>query len=202
VKALVLNYGVGNLFSIANSLKRTGFSVTIASELMENSDLVVLPGVGTFKAVAKFLNDRAELFNKLLETGMAFLGICLGMHVMFEYGFEGGVTSKGLGWFRGYVDRLKVSAKLPHIGWDKIMYTGNAICSEFQEVNGAYMYFIHSYVAYGYDANVVCFMSRYGEAEFPAMIARDRVIATQFHPEKSGSNGMLFFKTLLRWLRK
>jgi glutamine amidotransferase len=202
MKALIINYGVGNLFSVTNSLKKAGFSVAIADEPTKDSELVVLPGVGTFKAVAKYIRDRIELFNEILNSGTAFLGICLGMQVMYEYGFEGGAINQGLGWFRGYVDRMKTSAKLPHIGWDRIRYTGNADCSEFLELDGRYMYFIHSYVAYDYDPNTTCFTSVYGEAEFPSMVLKRGVIATQFHPEKSSFNGMLFFKILARWLRR
>ena len=202
MRALIVNYGVGNLFSIANSLRKAGFSTTIASEPAKDVDIIVLPGVGTFKAVAKYIKDRVELFNDILRSGVAFLGICLGMQVMYEYGFEGGIVSKGLSWFRGYVDKMSVSAKLPHIGWSRIMYTGNAVCSEFLDLDSKYMYFIHSYIAYNYDSTTVCFTSKYGEVSFPSMVLKDRVIATQFHPEKSSYNGMLFFKDLARWLKK
>ncbi|MCS7111128.1 MAG: imidazole glycerol phosphate synthase subunit HisH [Ignisphaera sp.] len=204
MKAVVVNYGVGNLFSIVSSLRRVGFDVDVKDSfntIQRGYDLIVFPGVGTFKAVARYLRERADVFEDIRSRGVYFLGICLGMQIMFEYGFEGGLHS-GLGWFKGYVDRLGTNLKLPHIGWSRIYAAENAdkICEIFNDINGSYVYFIHSYAAYPADSTIVCMVSHYG-TRFPALIARGNTVGTQFHPEKSGKVGLTFLATLYRWIR-
>lgn len=205
MRAVVVNYGVGNLFSIASSLRRVGFNVDIESPssiVQGKHDLIVFPGVGTFKAVARHLKERVDVLENIRGSGVYFLGVCIGMQIMFEYGFEGGLHS-GLGWFRGYVDKLNTNLKLPHIGWSRIYTTGNdsESCTIFNSINGSYVYFIHSYVAYPTDNSIVCMVGHYGTT-FPALIARGNVIGTQFHPEKSGRVGLTFLTTLLRWIKR
>lgn len=196
MKALIVNYGVGNLFSIASALKRNGFGVEITNELKPEVDLVVFPGVGSFSAVAKFIENKRERINDLKTKGVKFLGICLGMQIMFEEGTEGGY-SKGLGWFRGKVDRISANVKLPHIGWDKI-YSVNS-CELNESLDNRYAYFVHSYVAYTTD-NVIM-ISNYG-INFPSMVYKENIVGTQFHPEKSSETGRIFFENLKRWLKR
>ncbi|MEM4130565.1 MAG: imidazole glycerol phosphate synthase subunit HisH, partial [Metallosphaera sp.] len=179
MKALVLNYGVGNLFSISSALRRTGFEVEIATEPKE-VDLIVLPGVGSFSAVASFISRWKRELNDFRRRGVKFLGVCLGMQIMFEEGSEGG-RSQGLGWFSGYVDLIKGAEKLPHVGWDVVEESKPCILTE--QLDKKYVYFVHSYVAYtDFQAAMI---SRYG-LEFPALICNDQIAGTQFHPEKSG----------------
>ncbi len=204
MKAIVVNYGVGNLFSVASSLRKVGFDVDIEAHPITTwgkYDLIVFPGVGTFKAVARYLRERIDILEDIREAGTYFLGICVGMQIMFEYGLEGGRRT-GLSWLKGYVDRLKTSLKLPHIGWDRIYLAkdmGNS-CITFNDINGSYVYFIHSYVAYPADNTIIYMVSHYGTT-FPALIARGNIIGTQFHPEKSGRVGLAFLNTLYRWIR-
>jgi len=197
VRALILNYGVGNLFSISSALRRAGFDVEVNENLIGNYDLVVFPGVGTFKAVINYLRSKLEVINELRNSSTYFLGICIGMHVMFEYGFEGGIN-EGLKWLNGYVDRIRAAdVKLPHIGWDKVYVLSN---NELTEVlDDEYVYFMHSYIAYT-DEPVAVF-SYYG-IKFPVTIIKDNLIAVQFHPERSGRVGIKFLTRLYRWLRR
>ncbi|MEM3980418.1 MAG: imidazole glycerol phosphate synthase subunit HisH, partial [Ignisphaera sp.] len=121
MKALVLNYGVGNIFSIVSALRKTGFNVDIASDISSNYDLIVLPGVGSFKALKSFVEQKSETIKTIVENGIAILGICLGMQALFEYSTEYGF-SNGIGILRGYVDRISTKNKIPHIGCNKIYY--------------------------------------------------------------------------------
>ena len=204
MKALIINYGVGNLFSISNALRRIGFEAIIDAKPSKDVDLIVFPGVGSFKAVSKYIMTYSNLLNEARDSGVFFLGICLGMQIMFEYGFEGGEMSKGLSWFKGYVDKMNTKAKLPHIGWDKIFFVAfnNDECKFFMEFNNKYMYFMHSYIAYTNEASSICFTCRYGDTEFPAMVMKNRVIGVQFHPEKSSREGLRFLERVREWMRK
>ncbi|BBD73978.1 imidazole glycerol phosphate synthase subunit HisH [Sulfodiicoccus acidiphilus] len=198
MRALVVNYGVGNLFSISSALRRKGLEVDIGTELTNSYDLLVFPGVGAFSAVSKFLNSRRDQLNELKESGSRFFGVCLGMQVMFQSGSEGG-RSEGLGWLKGVVDKLVNSPKLPHIGWDRLIETKPSILIEGLE--GKYFYFVHSYAAYDVDNDYVRGFSVYG-VKFPAVVEKDSLVGTQFHPEKSGASGSLFLDNLMRWLKR
>jgi glutamine amidotransferase len=204
MKAAIINYGVGNLFSISSALKRVGFDIDVKDDIGRNwreYDLVIFPGVGTFKAVAMYFNKRLGVFEDIKRSGMVFLGICVGMQIMFDYGLEGGFN-KGLGWVKGYVDKLKTNLKLPHIGWDKVYIStsNNDICLHFMEIDKSYMYFIHSYVVYPAKSEAICMLSYYGE-QFPALIIENNIVGTQFHPEKSSKSGVAFLKILAKWLK-
>jgi len=201
MKSLVINYGVGNLYSISSSLSRTGFEVEISDIPKSGYDLIVFPGVGSFPAVSRYILRYKDMLDDLYKSGVVFLGICIGMHILFEYSFEGGLN-RGLGWFKGYVDKLRTSNKLPHIGWDKVFITNSSgTCSLGSLLDNEYVYFIHSYIVYPAEEDIVCLISEY-EAKFPAMIARDKVIGVQFHPEKSGKIGLKFLESIYRWLKR
>ncbi|PSN83195.1 imidazole glycerol phosphate synthase subunit HisH [Candidatus Marsarchaeota G1 archaeon OSP_B] len=195
MKAVVINYGVGNLFSISSALKRCGFEVSI-SDVVQEADLIVFPGVGSFSSVAQYLLRNSQKINEAREKGTKFLGVCLGMQIMFEKGTEGGVNL-GLGWIQGTVDKLKTNLKLPHIGWERVYAVGNAQIA--QALDSLYVYYAHSY-ATSVSQNTLM-VSFYG-VRYPALIANDFAIGTQFHPEKSGKAGVVFFENLVEWLKK
>ncbi len=200
MRSLIINYGVGNLYSISSSLARVGFEVEISSIPKDDYDLVVFPGVGSFPAVSRYVLKYRELIEDIRRSGVAFLGICIGMHILFEYGLEGGVN-RGLGWFKGYIDKISTSNKLPHIGWDKVyLHSKSRSCSIGSILDNEYVYFIHSYIAYPSEDDIICLVSNYGTI-FPAMVARERVLGTQFHPEKSGKTGLRFLESIYRWLK-
>lgn len=203
MKATVINYGVGNLFSISAGLKRVGFEVSVNSQPEGNEDLIVFPGVGSFNAVASYLSSHKELLEDLRKRGTYFLGVCLGMQIMFEEGTEGGLI-KGLGWFKGKVDKIenngKDKLKLPHIGWDKLIVT-DLTCPLTEGLNNQYVYYVHSYVAYPEDESIVRATTIYGIA-YPAIICSGNIVGTQFHPEKSSKIGKIFLGNLYRWMKK
>lgn len=201
MKALVLNYGVGNLFSISSALKRVGFDVRISSDLEYDYDLLVLPGVGSFKALGPYIEKKGDLLKDVINKISAVLGICLGMQILFEYSTEYGY-SKGLGILEGYVERIITSRKLPHIGWDKVyLFNRNEKCKVFAELNGKYVYFVHSYVVYPRHLDSICMLSHY-DMLFPAAIAYRNIFGTQFHPEKSGSTGKQLFEAIAQWIKR
>lgn len=201
MRALVLNYGVGNIFSIASALRKTGFYVDIVNDISSSYDLIVLPGVGSFKALKPFVEQKSDLIKTIAKSGVAVLGICLGMQVLFEYSTEYGF-SKGIGVLKGYVDRISAKNRVPHIGWGKVYYIGkNSSCEVFKELDEKYVYFAHSYVVYPKDIDYLCMVSLY-DMLFPAAIAYNNIFGTQFHPEKSSSTGMLFLKALAKWLKR
>lgn len=197
MKATIINYGVGNLFSIKSGLERAGFEIAISFTPQGNEDVVVLPGVGAFSAVSSYLNLMKEKFEELREKGVKFLGVCLGMQVMFEEGTEGGY-SKGLGWFKGKVDKIKSdNVKLPHIGWDKIFIT-NDFCGIADGLDGKYVYYVHSYVAY---TNNYIAYTDYG-TRYPAIVCNEFAVGTQFHPEKSSKSGKIFLDNFYSWVKR
>lgn len=196
MKATIINYGVGNLFSIKAGLERAGFVTTISFSPIGDEDVIVLPGVGAFSAVASYLNSMKSKFEELKSKGVKFLGVCLGMQVMFEEGTEGGL-SKGLGWFKGKVDRINANVKLPHIGWDKV-FVNKDPCGIAEELDGKYTYYVHSYIAYTTD--YVAF-SEYG-IKYPAIVCNDFAVGTQFHPEKSSETGRIFLKNFYEWVKR
>jgi glutamine amidotransferase len=198
VRALILNYGVGNIFSISSALKRKNLEVDVSSVPRPEYDLIVFPGVGAFSSVSNFLRSYGETLNRLRKEGSSFLGICLGMQVMFQSGSEGG-GGEGLGWFQGKIEKLQGAPKLPHIGWDRVQLTNSSLLTE--NIDGRYFYFVHSYVAQNYDPSDVDLVANYGSI-FPVLVEGPGIAGTQFHPEKSGESGSLFLDNLIRWLRR
>lgn len=202
MKALILNYGVGNLFSVSSALKRMGFEVNISTKPGKNYDLLVLPGVGSFKAVSLYISNMSEEIKDSIKEGTNVLGICLGMQILFEYSTEYGF-SKGLGVLEGYVDKIVTTRKLPHIGWDKIYFfsAGSSECETFAELDNEYVYFVHSYAAYPKRIDYICMISIY-DMLFPAAVVYKNVVGTQFHPEKSGIVGQRFLEILVNRIKR
>jgi len=199
MRALIINYGVGNLYSISAALRRIGLDVIIENKPDKGYDLIVFPGVGAFSAVSNFILEYKDLLDDLKKSGTNFLGVCLGMQIMFEKGTEGG-ESKGLGWFNGIVDKIKSNVKLPHIGWD-LIFESKKGCELTDGLDKKYVYYVHSYVAYPKDDKYVFMKSKYG-IEYPALICKKNVVGTQFHPEKSSNSGKIFLENLKGWLKR
>lgn len=185
----IIDYGAGNLRSIRRALEINGADTVITSdpEVVRRSSAVVLPGVGhAGHAIAEI--DRRGLTPAILEVvdaGKPFLGICVGMQILFEHQEEG--DTAGLGLLKGNVRSIRGAAKLPHIGWNRVRQRG-------AEDDGEYFYFVHSYVAEPSDPADIAATSDYGE-EFPVVVKSGNVWGTQFHPEKSGPAGVEFLAT-------
>ena len=193
----IVDYGVGNLFSLNSSLRCIGAeSVVTADEaILRSADKILLPGVGAFEDAARKLRESglADLLKELAGQGKPLLGICLGMQMLFEKSYEYG-EHEGLGLIPGSVkpirDVIPADYKIPHIGWNGLHFQKeNPLFKYVKE--GDCVYFVHSFYAADCDDSVVA-TSEYG-AELTAAVARDNVYGCQFHPEKSGNVGKKFF---------
>lgn len=197
----VIDYNVGNLKSVTNALKRIGLSpiVTRDHEIIRQADGIILPGVGTFFIAMENLKkyDLIDILNERKEAGVPILGICLGMQILFEYGSEVKVT-KGLGFLKGKVDKMKVNAKIPHMGWNELHICKQHPLLKYIHEND-YVYFVHSYMAYTTPQQLISYCD-YGDLQVSSVVAKDNVMGCQFHPEKSGEVGkkiLLAFKEMI-----
>ncbi len=193
----IVDYGVGNLFSLHSSLRALGFdaeNVTSAQKLRDASH-IILPGVGAFGDAAKKLCE-AGLRDPLIEEakrGKPILGICLGMQLLLSKSFEFG-EHDGLGLIPGSVrsiaETIPAGLKIPHIGWNELRFTEHPIFSDIRQ--GDSVYFVHSYHAT--DCPNVIATTDYG-ATLTAAVGKDNVVGCQFHPEKSGPVGLKILKS-------
>ena len=194
----IIDYGVGNLFSLRASLERIGAEAVVTSdpELIRHSDRIILPGVGAFADAAKKLFDSglASLIKEQAKI-KPLLGICLGMQLLFERSYEFG-CHKGLGLIKGEVrplsEVLPEHLKIPQMGWNSLTIT-KPQCPIFKySSQGDYVYFVHSY--YGTDcSNSLCAYTEYG-VPVTAAVWHENVYGCQFHPEKSGDTGLKILK--------
>ena len=194
----IIDYGVGNLFSLSSSFKALGFDTVVTGDekTIRLSDKLILPGVGAFEdAIAKL--KSTELDKVIIDEvtkGKKLLGICLGMQILFEKSYEYGIHS-GLGLIKGEVvpmeNNIPKDLKIPHIGWNKLKFKGSNPLFKYIK-DGDHVYFVHSYYADNCDDTVIA-TTEYGE-ELTAAVAKDNVFGCQFHPEKSGEVGLKILK--------
>lgn len=210
----VIDYGSGNLRSVAKALMRAAARVglgqrvriTSHSEDVSEAERIILPGVGAFADCWRGLSALPGMIDALgeqiLRRGTPFLGVCVGMQLMAEEGHEHGRTA-GLGWLPGRVTAMTPNdptLKIPHMGWNALTLTqpGQSHRLTRTIAAGAHAYFVHSYAWTDADRNHVLAESDHGGV-FPAIIGRDNLIGTQFHPEKSQSFGLAFLEAFLNW---
>lgn len=192
----IIDYGVGNLFSLQSSFKAIGEAAFVSGDAakLAEADRLVLPGVGAFADAAKKLRQSGldGFVREQAAAGKPLLGICLGMQMLFEKSYEYG-EHEGLGLLRGSVipmaGRLAGDLKIPHMGWNRLQVTGGKL---LQNVDGEYVYFVHSYFAEGCDKSLAA-VTEYG-IPLTAAVEQGNVFGCQFHPEKSGNVGL----TILR----
>ncbi len=186
----LVDYGAGNLRSVENALRQVGADVAVTHDPDEvrRADRVVVPGQGSMPACAEAMRRSgvADVLLEVVRGGTPFLGICVGLQLLFEAGDEGG-GARGLGILPGRIARLPEGQKLPHIGWSQLRATSSAP-PLFAPMDGAYVYFAHSYAAPG-DAPGVALTATHGVA-YCAALARENLFAVQFHPEKSQKVGL------------
>lgn len=195
MKTVVLDYGVGNLASVSQGLEHAGLKplVTNNKEEILRAKAIVLPGVGAFPQGMENLQKFGLLpiIKEAVAAGTPFLGICLGMQLLFEESDEYG-RHQGLGFLTGRVGRFPPGLKVPHMGWNTLMPS-----CEHPLLKGvkkeSYVYFVHSYQACGCDPSQIVASTIYG-VEFPAIVCFNNIVGTQFHPEKSSRIGL----TILR----
>jgi imidazole glycerol-phosphate synthase subunit HisH len=197
----IVDYGMGNLRSVQKGFEKTGHAAQVTSdpEVLEGAEKIVLPGVGAFGDAMRELATR-ELIAPLraaIAAEKPFLGICLGLQLLFDTGHEGG-RHEGLGVLRGEVVRFNLphGFKVPHMGWNGLRFAGE--CALFSGLaSGTHVYFVHSFHCVPTDQSVVAAWADYG-GEFVAAIARGRLFATQFHPEKSQTDGLRMLDNFAR----
>lgn len=207
----LIDYGSGNLRSAAKAIERAAgeaeasytILVTSDADAVRRADRVVLPGVGAFADCKRGLSEVPGMLEALDEVvhrrARPFLGICVGMQLMAERGREFGVT-EGLGWIKGEVVKLQPadpSLKIPHMGWNELnIQRPHPVLAGLLE--GAHAYFVHSYQFKLDDPDTLIASVDYG-GPFAAVIGRDNMVGTQFHPEKSQATGLALIANFLRW---
>lgn len=194
-KLVIIDYNAGNLQSVFNGLKKMGHhaEITKSPDKIIAADGIILPGVGTFQALLDNMKELGQIDALLhsIKNGTPYLGICIGMQILFEYGYENG-KHEGLGLFKGDVTKFKdlpQNMKVPHMGWNniKIKQKENNLLSHIKTNDK--MYFVHSYHVVTPQKEIVSCTTNYGY-DFVSGIHKDNIYATQFHPEKSGALGL------------
>lgn len=190
----IVDYGVGNLFSLKSSFAAIGVEAVVTNDPMVlcGADKIILPGVGAFEDAARKLRESGldVVIKQLAADGKPLMGICLGMQMLFEKSYEYG-EHEGLGLIKGAVkpiaDVIPEDLKIPHIGWNALKFKGDSpLFSKIRE--GDCVYFVHSFYAADCEESVIA-TAEYG-AELTAAVAKDNVYGCQFHPEKSGAVGL------------
>jgi len=190
----IIDYGAGNLFSVKNALDFLEVESVFTNEkaVLEQADAIILPGVGAFPSAMKMLYSTG-LVETIKEQAQIkpFLGICLGMQMLFEKAFEF-EEADGLGLIKGKVDKIiATDLNIPHMGWNKLEKMND--CPLLKGISDdEYVYFVHSYQAFCNDENISAYCE-YG-AKLPALVFNGNVFGAQFHPEKSGETGLKILK--------
>ncbi|CAC5343309.1 MULTISPECIES: imidazole glycerol phosphate synthase subunit HisH [Planktothrix] len=190
----VIDYDMGNLHSVCKGLEKAGVTpqVTDSATIIKNADAVVLPGVGSFDPAMQHLRSRnlVEPIQDVIASGIPFLGICLGLQILFESSEEG--QEKGLGIFPGTVRRFQSEPGLtiPHIGWNQLSLIQPDLPLWKTIGSQPWVYFVHSYYVDPTDRNLTAATIQHGSQIITAAIAKDNVMAVQFHPEKSSNAGL------------
>ena len=195
----VIDYGVGNLFSMKNALERAGLEADIVKtrEGVMSADGIILPGVGNFGAASELLSPLAGPITEAVASGTPILGSCLGMQLLFEGSEE--AEGKGLGLLKGQNTVFKGDLKVPHMGWNTAVATRESPLLE--GLNEPYFYFVHSYYPDPEDPSDSLAVTGYG-VEFTSIVERGNVYGCQFHPEKSGKDGARLLSNFAGLLRR
>ncbi len=190
----IIDYGMGNLRSVEKAFQFLGFDAKISDDVsfIENADKIVLPGVGAFEKAIDTVKKKGfdKIIKEQINKGKSFLGICLGMQMIFDVSYENG-KFEGLGLIPGVVKKLPGNVKIPHIGWNNLkLYKQEPLFKNLGE--NPYVYFVHSYYLET-DTPVISATTFYGK-EIQVAVQKDNIFATQFHPEKSGDVGLRILK--------
>lgn len=195
-KAVIFDYGVGNLLSLKCALEKAGLEVSIGTSAKElaSSDAIALPGVGAFSTAATKLDTVKETLINKVKEGIPLLGICLGLQLFFEESEEG--PGQGLSLFKGKTVCLPSTVKVPQMGWNTLnILKQNKFFDGIAE--GSYVYFVHSLYPVPADKSIVCTQTEYGTI-FASTVVSKNIYGTQFHPEKSGDLGLKILKNFAK----
>jgi imidazole glycerol-phosphate synthase subunit HisH len=199
----IVDYGMGNLRSVEKGFKKVGIDarVTADRKVIDSAGAIVLPGVGAFRDCVRNLTDLSltDAIAKSIQKGKPYLGICLGLQVLFSESEEFGAC-RGLDIFRGKVVRFRIGEKVPHMGWNNVKVSRRPPIFDGIEDN-SFFYFVHSFYVVPDDAELVAGTTDYG-IKFTSMIWKDNVFATQFHPEKSQGLGLKVLKSFGEFVRR
>lgn len=199
MKIVIVDYGAGNLHSVSRAVVYQGVRplVTSSAKYVAEADALIVPGVGAAAdTMANLMRHRlVEPIREYIASGRPFLGVCMGQQALFDVSEEGG-RHECLGILPGRVVRLPDGLKVPHMGWNQVRQVkAHPIFAGIPD--NAFFYFVHSYYPSPDDPAVVIGETEYG-VTFPSVVARDNVVATQFHPEKSGEAGLRMYANFLR----
>jgi glutamine amidotransferase len=199
----IVDYGMGNLRSVEKGFLKVGVDAKVItdSKAVDNADAVVLPGVGAFRDCMKNLEEMSltEPILRSIQKGKPYLGICLGLQVLFTESEEFGIH-KGFDILKGKVVRFQINLKVPHMGWNNAKIQRRPpIFDGIQDE--AFFYFVHSYYVVPDDNNIVATTTDYG-ITFASMVWKENIFATQFHPEKSQETGLRILKNFGDFVRK
>ena len=207
-KTGLINYGMGNLHSVAKALEKVGGEVELVSDAdsLKNYDRIVLPGVGAFRdciGALKASGMDVAIKSEAAE-GKPFLGICLGMQVLMDNSFEFG-RHQGLGLISGAVkafpeDHAERGFKIPHMGWNDVIFSSQKDAHPvLAPLAGKQVYYVHSYCCMPENPDDLLAACSYGDYPFAAAVGSDNIVAVQFHPEKSQSAGLALMEAFLQW---
>lgn len=215
-RIVIVDYGLGNLYSVKHACEQVGLSASVTSsgDEIQSADALILPGVGAFGDAMTTLHrlDLVAVLKAFAKSGRPMVGICLGMQLMLERSSEFG-DQAGLGLIPGTVEKIDAphegdrALKVPQIGWNGVYRFPEGAARDPWEgtfldgmMDGEPMYFVHSYVVRPSDPSVVLATSTYGGVRFCSALRRANVMACQFHPERSGREGLKIYATLARML--
>ena len=205
VKIAVIDYDMGNLHSACKGLAIAGAipQVTDRAADLAAADALVLPGDGAFDPAMQHLRSRdlVEPIQAAIASGKPFLGICLGLQLLFDYSDEG--TEAGLGLIPGHIKKIQKEPDItiPHMGWNQLTLTQPDIPLWQGIHNGDWVYFVHSYYAEPTDTAVVAATTCHGQQTVTAAVAKDNIMAMQYHPEKSAPAGLTMLSNFVNWVK-
>jgi glutamine amidotransferase len=200
ISVCVLDYGAGNVLSVYNAMKSISPKVVISNEIGEirKASHLILPGVGAFGSSMNKIKERLPLdflLAQVKEVSKPFLGICVGMQVLTEYGLEFG-KHDGLNLIPGYVEKIRSGELvLPHVGWNNLSQMKPSLILKDLDIN-SFFYFVHSFAISGLDKRNLLATSEYGQI-FPSIIQFENIFGVQFHPEKSQKSGLQLLKNFV-----
>ena len=196
----VIDYQAGIIRSVEKALEKSGASVKVSGKAsdLEKSDAVVFPGQGSCDSSMVNLRNQGldEVLVEWINSGKPFMGVCLGLQLLLEESDEG--DERGLGVLEGRVEKLPEGQKVPHMGWNSVRFTTDHPVFKGVSQN-SYFYFVHSYIAVPKASSIIAGHTEYGR-DFCSAVAFDNVVAVQFHPEKSGENGLNIYKNFVSYV--